>query len=263
MNIPAAAAAETLSASALVAAVRSRYPYPEWRCESEITFDGRRLDVVAFNLWGRSRGYRVVGFEIKVSRGDWMRELQSFQKSESWMAIVDSFYVVTPPKLVRTDELPEAWGLLELVGDRMMSRRHASQKQPAATLPREVCARFISRAIDTAANQIRTAEYHMREEMRREVTEEVTAKIREQADSRIQELTEKGAQYDELSALLGIQRHEWKPHERTLRLLKILRAAQADDRIVTRLSGALANLKDGTQDVANLLLAFQGGADQP
>lgn len=139
---------EKLTAIDLEHAIAQRYERPEWLLEKEVTLARRRLDLVALNMWG-ARDYAIVGFELKVSRGDWMRELAAFQKSEEWMAVVDAFYVVTPPKLVKLEELPAGWGLLELCGNRLMTRAHAARRDstehaaPRArcTFPHEIGAR--------------------------------------------------------------------------------------------------------------------------
>lgn len=215
-----AVAEKRLTASDLVAAVRARYEPPEWHLESEVTLAGRRLDVVALNLWA-ARQWRIVGFEIKVSRGDWLRELDAFQKSEEWCAVVDAFYVVTPPKLVRDGELPEGWGLLELNGSRMMTRRHATTREGRTTIPREIAARFIGRAADEARRQDRTAEWQANEKLRAEIkakVEEQTA--RELQDARTAHATTQ-REYTELLLALGVRPHEWHHHQAAMRVAGI------------------------------------------
>lgn len=205
--VTAPAVEKRITAYQLRVALRDRYEPPEWHVEEEVTLGGRRLDVVALNLWG-ARRYRIVGFELKVDRGDWLREITDFRKSEEWCAVADQFYVVTPSKLIRADELPEGWGHLELCGSRMMTRRHAAQKT-GATLPREVAARFIGRL----AEIIRQATYHDKEILRREIRAEVektlTDELRRTADVERRDAEEVRKQYRELLQALGLEPHEW------------------------------------------------------
>lgn len=125
-----------------------RYAPPEWRIEHELTLNVRRLDTVALRMWGGSgRGYEVLGFEIKVSRADWLRELTSIEKAAEWAHVVDRFFVVAPKGVVQEGELPRDWGLLEVTGTGTGLRLKA---QPAprpvgATLPRELTARLLTR----------------------------------------------------------------------------------------------------------------------
>lgn len=72
----------------------------------------RTADAIALGLWP-SRGHELHGFEVKVSRGDWRRELADPEKAEGWCAVVDRWWVVAPAGVVPKDELPATWGLLE------------------------------------------------------------------------------------------------------------------------------------------------------
>lgn len=74
----------------------------------------RYADGVAVNLW-KSRGYVIHGFEIKISRGDWLRELKLPQKAEEVFSYCDHWWVVAPPGVVRPEELPPGWGWMEPV----------------------------------------------------------------------------------------------------------------------------------------------------
>lgn len=217
-----AAPARRLTAHDLVQAVKARYEPPEWHVEPEVTLAGRRLDLVALNLWG-ARQYRIVGFEVKVSRGDWLRELADFRKSEEWMAVVDAFYVVTSPKVIRSDELPEGWGHLELVetrgagGSRMMTRRHATARAPGATLPREVAARFLARMADTVRRQDRDLDSRARIRIATEIEERTRARHVQDTAALREENRRLHAEQEALYAAMGIGRSEWDKHARALR----------------------------------------------
>jgi hypothetical protein len=69
----------------------------------------RTIDAIAMSLWP-SRGYGIVGFEVKVSRGDWLRELKDPAKADPSFQCVDDWYVATPPDIIRPGELPHGWG---------------------------------------------------------------------------------------------------------------------------------------------------------
>ena len=172
----------------LVGAIVCRYAPPEWLVEPEVTLAGRRLDVVAFNLWG-ARQHRVVGFECKQDRGDWLRELGDFRKAEEWMRVVDDFYLVTTPTLVKPEELPYGWGHLELVGSRMMTRRYPAKREPGPQLPREVTARLLTRMQHRKIQQNTKEHFDLRQEIRAEIEEQIenrwkreVTNAREQAD---------------------------------------------------------------------------------
>ena len=88
----------------------------------------RRADLVRVGMW-KSRGTGIDVHEIKVSRGDWLRELDDPAKAESWWPYCNRFWIVAVPGVVRDGELPEGWGLLELP----KSGRRFKNRVPAAT----------------------------------------------------------------------------------------------------------------------------------
>ncbi|WP_237185509.1 hypothetical protein [Rothia nasimurium] len=56
----------------------------------------------------------VHGFEIKVSRADWLTEHRTAgEKSEAWRSYCNYWWIVVPEQgIVKPEELPEGWGLL-------------------------------------------------------------------------------------------------------------------------------------------------------
>src|SRR6267154_1233957 len=81
--------------------------------EAESPTGQRRCDLIRVGMW-RSRGTGIDGHEIKVSRSDWLRELDDPAKAEAWWPYCTRWWVVAPPGIVRYGELPQSWGLMEL-----------------------------------------------------------------------------------------------------------------------------------------------------
>lgn len=75
-------------------------------------FDGTRTaDAMAISLY-RSRGKSLWGFEFKVSRNDWLKELKQPEKSETILRYCHHWALVVPDKaIVKDGELPSSWGL--------------------------------------------------------------------------------------------------------------------------------------------------------
>jgi hypothetical protein len=243
-----------LTAYDLCAAIKERYPLPEWHCEAEVTIERRRLDVVALNMW-TTRRHGIVGFEIKVSRGDWLREIANFQKAEGWLAVCDTFYVVTPPKLIKSDELPDGWGHLELCGSRMMTRRNATPREPSATLPRELAARFLNRMATEVEHTKRNVRYQVREEVRKEIEASVRQKLEERFAGELKTATDDARQFHQLIEALGLK-YEWKPADRAVRLAKLLGKLNADRNLIGAIEDMLRKIEAPLQslkDVAAVL----------
>ena len=93
-----------ISAASVKASLRDRYAAPEWAILFEVadrtgTGASRRVDAVAMNFYP-SRGLEVHGFEIKVSRSDWRRELVDPAKAEANFGACDRRWLVAPPGVV-------------------------------------------------------------------------------------------------------------------------------------------------------------------
>lgn len=98
-------------------------------------FAGRGFaDAVAVGFWP-SRGLHVRGFECKVSRSDWLRELSKPDKAERFASLCHEWWVVTTPDVVKEGELPGAWGLLEKRGDSLRVVVQAERRPDTHVVP--------------------------------------------------------------------------------------------------------------------------------
>lgn len=94
--------------------IKRRYDPPEWSLAFELASpDGRRADAVAVNTFP-SRNFKIVGFEFKASRSDWLSEKREGAKADYFVTLCDEWYVVAWNGVVEESELPDGWGLLEL-----------------------------------------------------------------------------------------------------------------------------------------------------
>lgn len=102
---------------------------------SDPTYGGSIADAVSLDTWGSS-GYALTGYEIKVSRSDWLREVRDPTKSYPWRSVCTWWWLVTIPGVCR-DDLPHGWGLLELRGTRLVMAHHAPRNpEPLRLGPR-------------------------------------------------------------------------------------------------------------------------------
>ncbi|MHC4404971.1 MAG: hypothetical protein ACYTG0_35435 [Planctomycetota bacterium] len=84
----------------------------------------RYADALAFCLWP-SGGYALHGFEVKIHRSDWLRELENPAKSAAFECYCTHWWVVAPPKVVKEGEVPLNWGLMEAHGSRLVKVKAA------------------------------------------------------------------------------------------------------------------------------------------
>lgn len=106
----------------------------------------RTADAIAIGLWP-STGCYLQGFEIKVARSDWLRELKDGAKSEAFMPYMDFWWLVAPREVVKDEELPPGWGLLVPVGeDKLRVARQATRNESPKPMPRGMLAALVKRA---------------------------------------------------------------------------------------------------------------------
>ena len=108
---------DKITSNTLVDLLRERHPSGEWAFFEQLangtgSHANRWADAVAMNLWP-SRGMALHGFEVKVSRTDWKKELSQPEKAEEIAQYCDYWWlVVSNGALVAPGELPDGWGLM-------------------------------------------------------------------------------------------------------------------------------------------------------
>lgn len=116
-------------------ALKLRYPPEQYALMFEVaprTGGGTRYaDAVSVGLWA-SHGHAIEGFEIKVSRSDFLNEMKQPEKSEPVMRYCDKWWLVAPKGMVTADELPTTWGLLELHDKLLRVKVKAPQLSPVS-----------------------------------------------------------------------------------------------------------------------------------
>ena len=78
-----------------------------------------------------SRSKHVECFEIKVSRADWLAELEHPLKSDGVAKHCDNIWLVTSnDKVARIEEIPDSWGWMSLKGMRLKVLKDAPDLEP-------------------------------------------------------------------------------------------------------------------------------------
>lgn len=102
----------------IVKALKGKYGSYQFATFSELRIgtgygDGReqRIDFWALDCHGENER---LSFEIKISRADFLSEMRKPQKRRAAMAYSNRFYFVTPPGLIKAEEIPNECGLIEV-----------------------------------------------------------------------------------------------------------------------------------------------------
>lgn len=150
-----------MSTPAIRAAVRARFCSPEWATFFEVgdATGGRHrrwADAVAMNLYP-SRGLSIHGFEFKISRSDWQRELKDPTKSAPVQQYCNHWWIVTTPDIVRDGELPPTWGLYELQANGSLRQKVAAPALQPIQVTKEFVAAMLRRASEVDESEVKAA----------------------------------------------------------------------------------------------------------
>jgi len=100
----------------------------------------RTADAIVVDLWP-STGNAVHGFEVKVSRSDWLTELKDPGKAEAFRPFVHHWWLVVPDAGIVRNDLPDGWGLLAVGRDgRLRQRIRAPRLKPEPMTASQIAA---------------------------------------------------------------------------------------------------------------------------
>ena len=135
---------------------RRRYVTAE---EVGITTGGacRRIDMIVLDCF-KSNGFRIDGFEIKVSTSDLRRELEDPSKHTPYFNIIDFFTLVAPRGVVDPvyGTIPKKWGILVVDDDgttRYRRKPLALEDKAEKDVPRGFFASFVRNVQDHQPTQ--------------------------------------------------------------------------------------------------------------
>lgn len=159
----------------------------------------RHADAVAIGIWP-STGHQIHGYEIKISRGDFLNEMKQPEKSWPVMRFCHRWTLLTPPGLIRVDELPPNWGLQTYDGRVLRTVKQAPLMQPEP-LSAGFVAALVRRAGEADAALIDAAVQKAIYERKLQIDAAISsAKERWETsgDYRVKQDRERLAKYDEL-----------------------------------------------------------------
>jgi hypothetical protein len=223
-----APAAKQLTASDIRAALKLAYKAPEAVVGFEVSnatgANARRhVDAVVMDLWP-SRGLALTAVEIKISRGDFQRELKQPEKSEAIAKYCDFFVIAAPKGLIRADELPLAWGLWEVDAAGALKIKVRPQRTEAQPVDRHFLAAMVRAFSYADAAMVDAIVAQRRQVLEREYadkTEGFHRRVREEVDRRSN--ASEGKQWAEFCKSLGENQYSLTEKD-AIALFKVMRA---------------------------------------
>lgn len=202
-------------------------------------------DAIAMQIWP-SKGLEILGFEIKATRSDWLRELDRPEKNRTWQELVDGWYVVAAKDVVKLEELPPDWGLMVPKGAdslRIASRpKTTERKKWNDPIPRDL----VAAVFRAAGNERRWATRQARDDIRLQEAQRLAEDL-ENHRRRARAAEEK---YEAIAEALG---HRWMNVEELKKRAEIIKATETTepaamvDHARKRLQGALTRLEQAAE----------------
>lgn len=172
-------------------------------------------DALVMNLWP-SRGMELVGYEIKVSRQDWLNELKQPDKAWPVMQFCDRWVLLSAPKVAKLDEIPLTWGWAEFNGTRINYRKPAPALE-AKPLTKTFVASMVRRQVRDVDAIVRAAVRKKEESIDAEVEKRVASTLRKRQEE-AQAIKDKASEIEKatgIDLLTG-----WKPADDVVRALR-------------------------------------------
>lgn len=213
----------------------------------------RRADAVCMNIWP-SKGYAIHGFEIKVSRADFLNEMKDITKAKAVAKYCDFWWLATPAGLVKAEEVPASWGLMELHKNGLKIKKQAPQAASPTPPDRSFMASMLRKSRDSddayIRSQIELGEAKRRDEMKRELERRNSLSAKQAARNAewIKAFEEK----------LGIKFKEYEPPEAMAERLRVAESLQFG--AVSRLMQACAIT---VKEIGELGHAMSDGKNPP
>ncbi|MDO3312372.1 Uncharacterised protein [Mycobacteroides abscessus subsp. abscessus] len=137
-----------------------------------------------------SSGRILVGHELKISRADWLNELNKPGKADQWADQCHAWYlVVNDPAIVKPGELPPGWGLMSPGPSRTRMDIHTTAAVKADHTPSWEAIRSVMARIDTLRAGAVAASVESRDQVRRRKYEKDVA---EAVERRVKTMPETG-----------------------------------------------------------------------
>ncbi|RVG81330.1 hypothetical protein [Sinorhizobium meliloti] len=160
-------------------------------------------DAISMGVWP-STGNEIHGFEVKVSRSDFLNEMKNPEKAMPIMQYCHRWSLVCPANMVKLDEVPATWGVYWFKDGVLRNARHAPLLEPRPLTAAFVAA-LVRRAgqVDAAAinKAVNDARIQWDERKKREIESEVQRRVGG-GDAAAKLLSAMEAEY-------GEKLHEW------------------------------------------------------
>lgn len=185
----------------------------------------RTADAMAMGLWPSS-GLKLVGFELKVSRSDWLHEVKQPDKHQEMKQFCDEWYLVIPDeKIIKEGELPEDWGLMVASG---RGRAIKIKKQAPTLSPVDVDRLLLASIFRNVTEKM--IPYEMHENALKNTKKFAEENILRINKTRLEKAVEVEKQIKEFEEITGLKFTDWnRDHIKLANTVKAALEGRYDD----------------------------------
>lgn len=190
-----------MNSGEIKALLHNKYSAPEYAFFTEVangtgSQQAGYADAVAYALYP-STGHPIEGFEIKISRSDWLSELKKPGKAFPVMQYCDRWWLVATKDVAKLEEIPKAWGFYEVVNNKFYKRKHA----PDLT-PNELSLSFVAAMLRRATEHtVPASTVYEKQKLAREEARKDYAKDIDEAKAKLEKYKDKVKVFEEASGL--------------------------------------------------------------
>lgn len=222
---------DPVTSSSIKAALRLAFPAPGFQVFFEVGNDTgtrvtRHADAVALGIWP-STGHVVHGFEIKVSRGDFLREMKDPGKSLPVYRHCHHWSLAVPAGLVEPKEIPPGWGLYEVRDGKARVRVKPDRLEPAAMTPGFVAA-LVRRAGELDASMVAAEVTKVETKWRGKLETEVQSRVNRELAGRQSRAARLLEVVSKIEAVSGLKIEEWSDAEQIGKAVRAVVASGVD-----------------------------------
>lgn len=213
-----------VNSSEVKALLRTRYAHPEWALCFEVanatgTHGHRYADAVAMCLYP-SRGLVLHGFEVKVSKQDFMSEIKNPDKSVAVQQYCDQWWLVAPAHAVDESLIPKTWGWLRVDKDKLYPAKRAPDLDPKP-IDRKFMAAMVRRSSQADDGEIQVLVNQRVEALREHDRKHVETEIKR----RTKDIDDAKEQLRQLRERIGEDDWRYLDRDEVARAVKFVRAA--------------------------------------
>lgn len=221
----------------------------------------RRADAIAIGCWS-SVGRLIEGFELKVSRSDWLREVANVSKADPFIERCDKWWLVTAsPSIAKLDEVPACWGWMAATKNGLRVQRPATKLPTDDTKIDRLFAIGLFRKMQESL--LDSPEVTQRiKEIRADNDKVIEDRVQQATQRNERRATEAAAKLEKFEKESGLNLDDWRlgnvaPLVRAIADLSYGDGLQAVAKEFERQEKSLAELLDGVRKVREAMSGSQ------